>query len=149
MRGKDGIMKFLMIFSAVLLALGVGACEGDLLDVYPVDEIDGEAAITDGASAQAALFGAYEALFGYVAGDQNYYSGDYVAFGDLLSDNAEHQGTFDTYSQAGRNSLLAESITLDRIWSAIYDAINRVNILIREGPDPGRPGCCSGQPDLG
>jgi hypothetical protein len=118
----------------VLLVLGLGACEGDLLDVYPVDEIDGEIAIVDAATAQAALAGAYQALFGYVAQDQNYYSGDYVVFGDLLSDNAEHTGTFDTYSQAGRNSLLAESITLDRIWSAIYDGINRVNILIEEVP---------------
>lgn len=122
-------MKFIRIIPAALLVLGLGACEGDLLDVPPLDEIDENIAIVDAASAQAALVGAYEALQ-----DENYYGTDWVIFGDLLSDNAEHQGTFGTYSQADRHALLPDNITLDRIWSAIYGGIYRANTIIEKVP---------------
>ena len=53
-----------------LLLVALTACD-ELLDVQPVDETSDTEAITDGASAQAALVGAYAALAGgsYYAGD--------------------------------------------------------------------------------
>jgi hypothetical protein len=125
-------MRLHRYIPVALLAVGLGACDHDLLDIRPVDEIDDETAIVDAASAQAALNGAYAALQ-----DGNYYGTDYVIYGDLMSDNAEHEGTFGTYSQANRHALLPTNVTLDGIWTAIYDGINRVNILIEKVPTLG------------
>ena len=122
-------MRYFKILPLVLLILGTGACEGDPLEIRPVDEIDEDIAIIDGQSAQAALNGAYAALE-----DGNYYGTDYVIYGDLMADNAQHEGTFDTYSQADRHALVSENVTLDGVWAAIYSGIYRVNILIQEVP---------------
>ena len=129
MGGKDTIMRTLRLLPAVLLGLGLVACEDDLLDIRPVDEIDQDIAIVDAASAQAALNGAYSAL---QAGD--YYGTDFVFYGDIMSDNAEHEGTFSTYAEADRHSLLPDNVTIDGMWSEMYDGINRVNILLERVP---------------
>lgn len=130
MRGKDTTMRLSRVLPAALLAVALGACDTDVLDLRPVDEIDEGTAIVDAASAQAALNGAYTALE-----DLDYYGGDYPIYGDLMSDNAEHEGTFSTYSEADRHSLLPDNVTLDDIWTATYNGINRANILIQKVPE--------------
>ena len=125
-------MRLHRFIPVALLAVGLAACDSDLLEVSPVDEIGEDIAIVDAASAQAALNGAYSALQ-----DLDYYGTDYVIFGDLMADNAEHEGTFGTYSQADRHSLLPTNVTLDAIWTAIYSGINRANILIQRVPELG------------
>ncbi len=122
-------MKMLRIAPAAFLVFALGACSGDLLDLHPVDQIDESTAITNAATAQDALYGAYSALE-----DGNYYGGDYFLYGDLMADNSEHTGTFQTYAQADRHQLLPENVTLDGIWTAIYRGIYRVNILIEKVP---------------
>ena len=107
-------MNFNRAIPAALLALGLVACDSDLLDIRPVDEIDEDIAIVDAASAQAALNGAYSSLQ-----DGSYYGTDYVIFGDLLADNAEHEGTFGSYSQANRNALLPTNGVMDGAWTAM------------------------------
>ena len=125
-------MKLHRAIPAALLALGLVACDADLLDIRPVDEIGEDIAIVDAASAQAALNGVYSSLE-----DGSYYGTDYVIFGDLLADNAEHEGTFGSYSQANRNALLPTNGVMDGAWTALYDGINRANILIEVVPTLG------------
>lgn len=122
-------MRFLKTLPAALLVLGIGACQGDLLELRPVDEIDQDIAVTDATSAQAALNGAYAALE-----SGSYYGTDYVIYGDLMADNARHEGTFDTYTQADRDQLLPQSVDMDGMWTAMYRGIYRVNILIDKVP---------------
>lgn len=123
-------MKILKMVPAVLLAVGLGACDGDVLDVLPVDRIPAETAITDPASAQAALLGAYSALQ-----DDDLYGGGYVMFGDLMADNAEHEGTFDSFDEADRMQLVAANTQIYATWAALYAGINRVNVLIKRVPE--------------
>lgn len=123
-------MKILKTVPAILLAVGLGACDSDVLDVRPVDRIDAEIAITDVGSAQAALLGAYSALQ-----DNDLYGGGYVMFGDLMADNAEHEGTFDSFDEADRMQLVAANTQIYLSWIALYRGINRANVLIERVPE--------------
>ncbi|MFH1764083.1 MAG: hypothetical protein ABIF09_07830, partial [Gemmatimonadota bacterium] len=80
-------MKKLRLVPALLLAVALGACTDDLLNILPVDEISDEIAIIDATSARAALAGAYSSL-------QDLYGDDWVLWTDLLTDDVEHTGTF-------------------------------------------------------
>jgi hypothetical protein len=122
---------------ALLLAVTVGACSDDLLNVTPVDEISEDIAIIDEASAQAALVGAYSALQG-----GSYYGGDFVMWSETLTDNVEHTGTFEGYADADLLFMRPDMSAITGIWTVLYNGINRANLLIQEVPliadiDPG------------
>lgn len=112
-----------------MLLLGLAACDSTL-QLEPTTEVPEERAITDAASARAALAGIYDALT-----DDSYYGGDFVFFTDLSSDDVQHTGTFTTFGDADRNQLRAENTTVDAIWTAIYRTIGRANTLIARLPE--------------
>jgi hypothetical protein len=114
-----------------MLAL-VSACE-DTLSLEPINEVAAEDAIVDALTARGALQGAYDAL----QDDEffTYYSGDFLVFTDLPSDDVAHSGTFDTYRQVDRNRLESSNSTLLGVWEQLYVAINRTNVLIQRLPD--------------
>ncbi len=86
-------------------------------------------AITNARGARSALVGAYAALQSL-----SYYGGDFVFFGDLPTDNADFTGTFNSYAAADANQFRADNETVQDIWDAIYDGINRVNIILEKVP---------------
>lgn len=116
----------------VLMVALASACE-DTLSLEPINEVPAEDAIVNAASARGALKGAYDAL----QDDEfaTYYSGDFMVFSDLASDDVRHSGTFDTYRQVDRNQLEASNSTILSIWEQLYVAINRTNVLIQRLPD--------------
>ncbi len=121
----------LRMVPALLLAATLGACDTDgLLDLQPLDEISSDIAIIDGPSARAALYGAYSALQ-----STRYYGGDYLMWSETLTDNVEHTGTFDQYADADLLFLRPDVGGIDPMWTAIYNGINRVNLLIQKVPD--------------
>jgi len=116
---------------ALLLAFSLGACDTDsLLDLQPMDEISSDIAITDANGAQAALYGAYSALQ-----SGNYYGGDYILWSETLTDNLQHEGTFDQYADADLLFLRPDMGGIDGMWTSIYDGINRVNEIIEKVPE--------------
>ncbi|MBW3554510.1 MAG: RagB/SusD family nutrient uptake outer membrane protein, partial [Gemmatimonadetes bacterium] len=90
-------------------------------------EIAEEVAIVDEATAEAALMGAYSALQ-----SDEYLGGDYVIWSDLLTDDAEHTGTFGSYGQADVLAVPADNFVVTNAWEEMYDGINRVNVLIEK-----------------
>jgi hypothetical protein len=124
-------MRLRIVLPALLLALVTGCDE--TLTVEPINEVPQERAITDAATARAAVAGAYDAL----QDDEQvaYYSGDFLIYGDLSSDDVEHSGTFDTYLEADQNQLRPDNGTLEDIWANIYEGISRVNVIIQKLPD--------------
>ncbi len=116
----------------VLMVALASACE-DTLSLEPVNEVAAQDAIVNAATARGALKGAYDAL----QDDEfaSYYSGDFMVFSDLASDDVRHSGTFDTYRQVDRNQLEASNSTLLGFWEQLYVAINRTNVLIQKLPD--------------
>jgi len=123
-------MKKLRMVPALLTVIALGACKDNMLDVLPVDEISDDIAITDAKSAQAALMGAYSALQ-----SGSLYGGDYVMWTDLLTEDVEHTGTFGSYADGDQLFFRPEMGVIDGVWSAFYDGINRVNLIIQKVPD--------------
>jgi len=123
-------MRIRTFLTPLLLLGALTACEDDLLDLEPVDELTEEIAISDARGARAAMTGAYQALQ-----STDYYGGTFVFFNDLSADNAVHTGTYHSYADASRNELRPENSSVADIWNAIYEAINRTNQLIIRVPD--------------
>ncbi len=123
-------MRIRYAFAFALLPWLAGC--NSILDADPTDQLPDNKAITTSEGARSALVGAYSALQdidGVI-----YYSGDFLALGDLSSDNATATGTFTSYAQADANQLRASNASVADIWSTIYIAINRVNNIIEKVP---------------
>lgn len=112
-----------------VLLLGLAACDSTL-NLEPTTAVSEERAITDAASARAALAGIYNAL-----ASTSYYGGDFVYFTDLSSDDTEHSGTYTTFADADLHVLRAENATIDDLWTVIYRAIGRANGFIARVPE--------------
>lgn len=114
-----------------LLAASVLALAGckDVLDVKPKTEVPADQAVTDAPSAGAVLSGGYNALE-----SGSYYGEGFVTWGDLLSDNGRQTGTFTSYIDASKHQVRSDNGQVSAIWTAIYDAINRSNVLIAKLP---------------
>ncbi|HET7422875.1 MAG TPA: hypothetical protein VFJ92_04885, partial [Gemmatimonadales bacterium] len=113
---------------AVALVGSLAGCNS-LLDQSPVDAVPDDQAITNAEGARTALIGAYNALQ-----LEAYYDRDFVIFGDLLTDNVEHVGTLTAFSSADANQLRSDNSSVDEIWNAIYDGINRTNEILLKVP---------------
>jgi hypothetical protein len=100
-----------------------------MLDQDPVDKLPDADAITNARGARAALVGAYNALE-----SDRYYGEDFVELGDLPADNADNTGTSQSYDDADANQFRADNGSAERIWDGIYDAINRVNVILDRVP---------------
>ena len=99
------------------------------LDVSPKTEVPADRAIVDATSARAAAAGIYDAMQSL-----SYYGGSFVEFMDLSGDDVWHTGTFTSYADADNNVLASDNTTVDGIWNAIYDGINRANTVIAVVP---------------
>jgi hypothetical protein len=113
---------------AVALVGSLAGCNS-LLDESPADAVPDDQAIIDAEGARTALIGAYNALQ-----LEPYYQRDFIIFGDLPTDNVEHVGTLTAFAQADANQLRADNSSVDEIWNAIYDGINRVNQILLKVP---------------
>ena len=123
-------IRYLLLPAALLT--GLAACES-ALEVDPTDAVPEEFAIVDAGSARAAVRGMYDGLQSV-----NYYAEAFLTWGDLLSDNARRRGTFTSYREADNNLLRANNSQVEATWEAIYEVINRANVVIAKVP--GVPG---------
>ena len=121
-------MRTIRFALAFALTGSLAACNS-LLDESPSDQLPADQAITDARGARSALAGAYAALQ-----SDSYYGGDFVFFGDLPTDNADFTGTSQAYAAADANQFRADNATVKDIWDAIYDGINRVNLILEKVP---------------
>lgn len=124
---------------ALLATLALGACDS-LLDTSPPDQLSDDKTVTNAAGARTALAGAYAALQ-----DGYYYGGSLVHHGDLYADNSVHTGTFTSYQEIDQHQVFADNGEITGIWSRIYEAIKRTNVLIQKVP--GLTGFAPGEQD--
>ena len=115
---------------AVLLTGSLTACNS-LLDQTPNDAIPTETSIIDARGARAALVGAYDGLRG---GTEFYYAAEFITLGDLSADNVVSTGISGSFAFIDGNQLRANNTAVEGVWNDIYDALNRVNILIEKVP---------------
>jgi starch-binding outer membrane protein, SusD/RagB family len=115
---------------AIVLTGSLTACDS-LLDESPHDAIPTEESIIDARGAQAAIAGAYAGLRG---ADEFYYAAEFITFGDLSADNAASVGISASFDFIDRHQLRANNSSIAGVWEDIYDALNRVNIIIELVP---------------
>ena len=120
-------MKNTRIFITALLILFFAAC--DVLDVEPYHSIPADQAITNKADVESAITGVYSSLQAV-----GYYGRNYVVVGDLTADNLTWTGTTAGYNQIDNNSILADNVIVEGMWSAIYSTISRVNYVMAALP---------------
>lgn len=115
---------------AILLAGSLTACDS-ILEQSPPDRLPTEDAITDARGARAALAGAYAGLRGL---DEFYYAAEFVTLGDLSADNVVSVGISGPFDFADANELRANNSSVAGVWEDIYDALNRVNVILEQVP---------------
>ncbi len=103
------------------------ACE--VLDVEPYHSIPSDQAINNKQDVERAINGTYASLQG-----TGYYGRNFVVAGDLAADNLTWTGTTAGYNQIDNNSILADNVIVEGMWSSMYSLINRANTVIAQIP---------------
>jgi hypothetical protein len=122
----------------LLVLLAMPAC--DVLDVEPYHSIAADQAILTPKDVESAITGCYASLQAV-----GYYGRNYVVTGDLAADNLTWTGTTAGYNQIDNNSILADNVIVEGMWSAIYSTLSRVNVVI--DAIPGVEGLGDGERD--
>jgi hypothetical protein len=114
--------------SLALLLIGATACD-DVLQTEPVTSLPQDQLIVDNATATAALNGAYDGLQ-----SGSYYGLSALLVGDLAADNSVWTGTFQYLGEMATNRIQADNPEVTAMWTAIYQQIDRDNVLIDKVP---------------
>jgi starch-binding outer membrane protein, SusD/RagB family len=125
------LMRFRQLGAAAGLALAAAACN-NFLDVKPIAELPKEQALTGPTSARAAVVGMYDGLQDETGG--NFYSGDYLFFRDVSSDDVDWTGTFTTFADAEDNNLRPDNGDVRGMWNSMYTTVARANFVIEQLP---------------
>ena len=113
-------MKKLLYISALYLCCF--AC-ADLEELAPINSIPTDQAITDRASAQAALTGVYDGL-------QESDFDRWLSLAQYFSDEANATGTFLSRLEFGNLNVFPANTTMGTVFTEIYENINEANNVI-------------------
>ncbi|MBS4014157.1 MAG: RagB/SusD family nutrient uptake outer membrane protein [Bacteroidetes bacterium] len=102
----------------------------DVLDVEPLHSISADEAITSANDIKRAVNGCYDAFQ-----SADYYGRNYLVAGDLTADLLTWTGTTAGYNQINNNSILADNIIVEGIWSSLYTTLNRINNTLHRIPE--------------
>ena len=124
-------MRFRQLGAVAALTFAAAACN-NFLDVKPIAELPKEQALTGPTSARAAVVGMYDGLQDETGG--YFYSGDYLFFRDISSDDVDWTGTFTTFADAEDNNLRADNGDVRGMWNAMYTTVARANFVLQQLP---------------
>ncbi len=110
-----------------MLAVVTGC--SDVLQTEPVTSLPQDQLIVDNATATAALNGAYDAMQ-----SGSYYGLSALLVGDLAADNTVWTGTFQYLGEMATNRIQADNPEVTSMWTAIYQQIDRDNVIITRVP---------------
>jgi len=116
-------MNTLKYISLILTFSLLMACE--MNEITPTEYVAADEAITNANGVKKAVVGCYDALQ-----SQSYYGRNMIIVPDLVADNLKESGTLQEYVEIDNNRMLADNATVLGIWSSLYDAINRANIVL-------------------
>jgi hypothetical protein len=110
---------------ACAAAAGLAGCNHELATT-PFDQIPTKTEVTDAATAQAALNGAYDAMQ-----QTGNYGLDLEMLSELASDNAVWSGTFQFLGDVYNNKIQADNSEITNMWTLLYREIDRDNVVIQ------------------
>jgi hypothetical protein len=122
-------MRLTRAFPAAALALLAVGCD-NVLTTSPQSSIPADQMIVDSKSALGALNGAYDGLQSL-----SYYGLDIQLLGDLPADNSTWVGTYQFLGDIENNQIAADNPEVTDMWEAIYDEINRDNVILTRVPE--------------
>ena len=114
------ILNKITVFAALTGLFAAGCSDKDLA-VQPRQSISSEAALTSVSSVDAAVIGVYSTLKSRVL-----YGRDFVAYGDVMADNAVATNKSGRLVGEGRNNSGAHFVN----WGTAYSAINDCNLVL-------------------
>ena len=120
-------IKFRYITS-LLLAFALASCS-DFLEIESQNAVSDKITITDKASAETAVRGAYNAL-----SSSSYYGLAYQSLGYLSGDNLTFTGTQIILNEFVLHNVRSDNSYVSETWKAIYTTINRANHVIAKVP---------------
>jgi len=121
-------MKKYNIFYLAVFMLLVSAC-ADLETLAPINSVPTEQAITNFASASAAVNGIYDEIQ-----DETLVFDGWLALAQFFSDEANATGTFPTRLEFGNLNVFPANTTMAAVFTDLYDAINVANNVIVSVP---------------
>lgn len=114
--------------TVLFLTLSITSCN-KFLDVQPKSSISDENTIVDEKSAITAINGIYNAL-----GQTGYYGIGLPMVGYTSGDNVNYIGTLVYNSQFTKHEVRSDNATVNDLWLAAYETINRANNAIDKIP---------------
>jgi hypothetical protein len=123
-------MRLPSVATGLLAGLLLLAACDQPLDVNPTASIPEEQALDSPQEIAAGVRGIYDALQ-----QDGAYNRNMVVFPDLLTDNLDFTGTFDTDAEVDDGLVTAANGAVTDIWSAGYDVINRANNVLAAIPE--------------
>lgn len=118
-------MRIRSILSIACGATMLGACN-DVLNTSPYDRVPASQEIVDGATAQAALNGAYDAMQ-----SSGVYGLDLEVLSELAADNSTWSGTYQFLGDVSNNRISADNPEVANMWTGLYRQIDRDNTVIQ------------------
>ncbi|MFW5792677.1 MAG: RagB/SusD family nutrient uptake outer membrane protein [Bacteroidota bacterium] len=115
------------IYLTIISLIALTSC--DVLDVDPLHSIPADEAINNKNDVERAVNGCYDAFQ-----SAGYYGRNYLVVGDLSADALAWTGTTAGYNQIDNNSILADNVIVEGMWSSIYNALNRINNVVEQLP---------------
>ena len=122
-------MRFNRALPAATLLLALAGCDS-VLTTTPQSNVPADQIIVDSKSALGALNGAYDGLQSL-----SYYGLDIQLLGDLPADNSTWVGTYQFLGDIENNDIKADNPEVTDMWEAIYDEINRDNVILARVPE--------------
>lgn len=114
---------------AALALLVLVGCD-NVLSTTPESSIPADQIIVDSKSALGALTGAYDGLQ-----SGSYYGLDIQLLGDLPADNSTWVGTYQFLGNIENNKIATDNPEVTDMWTAIYEQIDRDNVIISRVPE--------------
>ncbi|MFL5605323.1 MAG: RagB/SusD family nutrient uptake outer membrane protein [Gemmatimonadaceae bacterium] len=121
-------MRLRLLAPLALASAALFGCDR-ALTTSPGDRVPADQIIVDGATAAAALNGAYDALQ-----SGSYYGLDLEMLGDLPSDNGQGAGTYQFLKEISDNVVTTDNPEITAMWTAIYRQIDRDNVVLQRVP---------------
>lgn len=124
---KKSIISFRNI-TTLFLVFSLVSCK-NFLEIESQNSVSDKVTITDKASAETALRGAYNAL-----SNSAYYGLSYQSIGYLSGDNLTFTGTQIILNEFVLHTVRSDNSYVSDTWNGIYKTINRANHVIQKVP---------------
>ncbi len=122
------LLKYIVV--GVLGALTFASCDDFLEDPDPFQSLPSDGAISDAATLETALIGAYDA-----AQDDGVFGTNFPMVPEIMADNGEWRGSFATYQQMWEHQMDANNGEVLDMWTNAYRVINTANIVLKSADE--------------